>query len=82
MKSMYLKKILKRRVRKTRQSIDIGDLGQIEAARSGILLSLPSTVADAWGVPAALSVMAFMPPLGLLLSLFLPAAAFHRRVIK
>ena len=36
-------------------------------------------VADAWGVPAALSAMAFIPPLGLLLSLFLPAAAFHRR---
>jgi FSR family fosmidomycin resistance protein-like MFS transporter len=46
----------------------------------GLGVTLLGIVADAWGVPAALSAMAFMPPLGLLLSLFLPAAAFHRRV--
>jgi MFS transporter, FSR family, fosmidomycin resistance protein len=45
----------------------------------GLGVTLLGIVADAWGVPAALSVMVFMPPLGLLLSLFLPAAAFHRR---
>jgi len=45
----------------------------------GLGVTLLGIVADAWGVPAALSAMAFMPPLGLLLSLFLPAAAFHRR---
>jgi FSR family fosmidomycin resistance protein-like MFS transporter len=45
----------------------------------GLGVTLLGIVADAWGVPAALSTMVFMPPLGLLLSLFLPAAAFHRR---
>ena len=45
----------------------------------GLGVTLLGIVADAWGVPAALSAMAFIPPLGLLLSLFLPAAAFHRR---
>jgi MFS transporter, FSR family, fosmidomycin resistance protein len=45
----------------------------------GLGVTLLGIVADIWGVPAALSAMAFMPPLGLLLSLFLPAAAFHRR---
>jgi len=39
----------------------------------GLGVTLLHIVADAWGVPAALSAMAFMPPLGLLLSLFLPA---------
>jgi FSR family fosmidomycin resistance protein-like MFS transporter len=45
----------------------------------GLGVTLLGIVADTWGVPAALSAMVFMPPLGLLLSLFLPAAAFHRR---
>ena len=45
----------------------------------GLGVTLLGIVADAWGVPAALSTLVFMPPLGLLLSLFLPAAAFHRR---
>ena len=45
----------------------------------GLGVTLLGTVADAWGVPAALQAMAFIPPLGLLLCLFLPAAAFHRR---
>jgi len=45
----------------------------------GLGVTLLGTVADAWGVPAALQTLAFMPPLGLLLCLFLPAAAFHRR---
>ena len=46
----------------------------------GLGVTLLGTVADAWGVPAALQTLAFMPPLGLLLCLFLPSAAFHRRV--
>ena len=45
----------------------------------GLGVTLLGAVADAWGVPAALQALAFMPPLGLLLCLFLPAAAFHRR---
>ena len=45
----------------------------------GLGVTLLGIVADTWGVPAALSAMVFMPPLGLLLSLFLPAAAFHRQ---
>ena len=44
----------------------------------GLGVTLLGTVADAWGVPAALHRLAFMPLVGLLLCLFLPAAAFHR----
>ncbi|RPH90608.1 MAG: MFS transporter [Desulfobacteraceae bacterium] len=37
-------------------------------------------VADSWGVPAALHLLGYMPLIGLVLCLFLPAAAFHRPV--
>ncbi len=48
----------------------------------GLGVTLLGTVADTWGVPAALHLLAYMPIVGLILCFFLPAAAFHRRAIK
>ena len=44
----------------------------------GLGVTLLGIVADHWGVPAALHSLAFMPIMGFLLSLLLPAAPFHR----
>ena len=44
----------------------------------GLGVTLLGIVADRWGVPAALHSLAFMPIMGFLLSLLLPAAPFHR----
>jgi FSR family fosmidomycin resistance protein-like MFS transporter len=44
----------------------------------GLGVTLLGTVADAWGVPAALHLLAYMPIVGLILCFFLPASAFHR----
>ncbi|MBI5585579.1 MAG: MFS transporter [Deltaproteobacteria bacterium] len=44
----------------------------------GLGVTLLGTVADTWGVPAALHLLAYMPIVGLILCFFLPAAAFHR----
>jgi len=44
----------------------------------GLGVTLLDLVADNWGVPTALQTMTFMPIMGFLLCLFLPAASFHR----
>jgi FSR family fosmidomycin resistance protein-like MFS transporter len=44
----------------------------------GLGVTLLGAVADTWGVPAALQLLAYMPVVGLVLCFFLPAAAFHR----
>jgi FSR family fosmidomycin resistance protein-like MFS transporter len=46
----------------------------------GLGVTLLGTVADAWGVPAALRLLAYLPIVGLILCFFLPGAAFHRPV--
>ncbi len=43
----------------------------------GLGVTLLGLVADFWGVPAALQTLAAIPPIGFLLCLLLPAAAFH-----
>ena len=44
----------------------------------GLGVTLLGTVADTWGVPAALHLLVYMPIVGLILCFFLPGAAFHR----
>ena len=46
----------------------------------GLGVTLLGLVADSWGVPAALHLLGYMPLIGLVLCLFLPAAAFHQPV--
>ncbi len=46
----------------------------------GLGVTLLGLVADSWGVPAALHLLGYMPLIGLVFCLFLPAAAFHRPV--